>query len=58
MKMKRDTVMTVLLVIAGIVLAFALFGAGVFWKARINSFDGQHGRKVSTLGKADAVSKK
>jgi len=31
--MKRDTVINVLLIIAGIVLAFALFGAGVLWKS-------------------------
>ena len=30
--MKRDTVVNVLLIIAGIVLALALFGAGVLWK--------------------------
>jgi hypothetical protein len=30
--MKRDAVINVLLVIAGIVLAIALFGAGVLWK--------------------------
>jgi heme/copper-type cytochrome/quinol oxidase subunit 2 len=32
--MKRDTVINVLLIIAGIVLAIALFGAGVLWKSR------------------------
>ncbi len=32
--MKRDTLITILLVIAGIVLALALFGAGVLWKGR------------------------
>jgi hypothetical protein len=31
---KRDTVINVLLILAGIVLAFALFGAGAFWKGR------------------------
>lgn len=31
--MKRDTVINVLLIIAGIVLAIALFGAGVLWKS-------------------------
>ena len=30
--MKRDTVINVLLIIAGIVLAIVLFGAGVLWK--------------------------
>ncbi len=32
--MKRNTLITVLLVIAGIILAFVLFGAGAFWKGR------------------------
>jgi hypothetical protein len=32
--MKRDTVINVLLIIAGIVLAIALFGAGVLWKSK------------------------
>ena len=32
--MKRDVVITVLLVIAGIILAIVLFGAGVFWKGK------------------------
>ncbi len=30
--MSRETVINVLLIIAGIVLAIALFGAGVLWK--------------------------
>lgn len=30
--MKRDTVINVLLIIVGIILAIALFGAGVLWK--------------------------
>lgn len=30
--MKRDTVINVLLIVAGIMLAIALFGAGVLWK--------------------------
>lgn len=30
--MKRDTVINVLLIIAGIALAIALFGAGVMWR--------------------------
>jgi hypothetical protein len=30
--MKRDTAINVMLLIAGIVLAIALFGAGVLWK--------------------------
>jgi len=33
-KLKRDVVITVLLVIAGIILAFVLFTAGAFWKSR------------------------
>jgi len=32
--MTRDTVINVLLIIAGVVLAIALFGAGVVWKSR------------------------
>lgn len=32
--MRRDAVITVLLVLAGIILAFVLFGAGAFWKSR------------------------
>jgi hypothetical protein len=32
--MKRETVINVLLIIAGIVLAIALFSAGVLWKSR------------------------
>lgn len=32
--MKRETLINVLLIIAGIVLAIALFGAGAFWKAK------------------------
>ena len=32
--MTRDTLITVLLVLAGIVLALVLFGAGAFWKGR------------------------
>jgi hypothetical protein len=32
--MKRDTLIILLLVIAGIVLAFVLFGAGVWWKSK------------------------
>jgi hypothetical protein len=32
--MNRDTLITVLLVIAGIVLSFVLFGAGVWWKSK------------------------
>jgi hypothetical protein len=34
MTMKRDTLITVLLVIAGIVLAIVLFGAGIWWKGK------------------------
>lgn len=33
--MKRDAVITLLLVIAGMILAIVLFGAGVFWKGRM-----------------------
>ncbi len=32
--MKRDTLINILLVIAGILLAFALFGAGALWKGK------------------------
>ena len=32
--MKRDIWITMLLVIAGVLLAFALFGAGALWKGR------------------------
>jgi len=32
--MQRDTVINVLLIIAGIVLALALFGAGAAWRGR------------------------
>ena len=32
--MKRDTLINVLLIIAGIVLAFVLFEAGVLWKSK------------------------
>ena len=32
--MKRDRVITVLLVLAGIILAFVLFGAGAIWNRR------------------------
>ncbi len=31
--MKRDAVINVVLIIAGILLAIALFGAGVLWKS-------------------------
>jgi hypothetical protein len=34
-QMKRDTVINVLLIIAGIVLAIALFGAGAFWRGKV-----------------------
>lgn len=33
-QMKRDAWINVLLIIAGIVLAIALFGAGVVWKGK------------------------
>ena len=33
-KINRDTLITALLVVAGIVLALALFGAGVLWKSK------------------------
>jgi hypothetical protein len=33
--MKRDTVINILLIIAGIVLAIALFGAGAVWKGKV-----------------------
>jgi len=32
--MNRDVVINILLILAGIVLAIALFGAGVAWKSR------------------------
>jgi hypothetical protein len=32
--MKRNVVITALLIIAGIILAFVLFGAGAIWKGR------------------------
>jgi len=32
--MKRDTVINVLLVMAGIILAFVLFGAGALWRGK------------------------
>ena len=32
--MKRDTLITILLVIAGLVLAIVLFGAGALWKGK------------------------
>ena len=34
--MNRDLIISVLLIIAGIVLAIALFGAGAVWKGRNN----------------------
>jgi heme/copper-type cytochrome/quinol oxidase subunit 2 len=34
--MNRDLIMSVLLIIAGIVLAIALFAAGAVWKGRSN----------------------
>jgi hypothetical protein len=34
-KINRDTLITVLLVVAGIVLALALFGAGVLWRSKV-----------------------
>jgi hypothetical protein len=33
--MKRDTVINILLIIAGIVLAIVLFGAGAVWKGKV-----------------------
>ena len=32
--MNRDLVIDILLILAGIVLAFALFGAGALWKSK------------------------
>jgi cytochrome c biogenesis protein CcdA len=32
--MRRDFVINILLIIAGIVLAFVLFGAGAMWRMR------------------------
>lgn len=44
--MKRDTAINLLLIIAGIVLAIALFGAGILWKSRATegpkSYSGTH----------------
>ena len=34
--MNRDTTINVLLIIAGILLAFALFGAGFFFRGKIS----------------------
>jgi hypothetical protein len=34
--MNRDLIMSVLLIIAGIVLAIAMFAAGAVWKGRSN----------------------
>ncbi len=34
-QMKRDAVINVLLIIVGIALAIALFGAGTFWRSRV-----------------------
>ena len=33
-RMRKDLVINVLLIIAGVLLAFALFGAGVLWKTK------------------------
>jgi hypothetical protein len=33
-RINRDTLITALLVVAGIVMALALFGAGVLWKSK------------------------
>jgi hypothetical protein len=46
--MKRDALITVLLVIAGILLAFVLFGAGAFWKGRTSP--GTPGHEMPQLG--------
>ena len=32
--MTRDTLITILLVVAGVVLAIVLFGAGALWKSK------------------------
>jgi len=34
--MRRDLLITILLIIAGIVLAFVLFGAGTMWRSRVS----------------------
>ena len=39
--MNRQTLINTLLIIAGIVLAFALFAAGVYWRSRTGSRGGQ-----------------
>jgi hypothetical protein len=49
--MKRDTWITMLLVIAGVLLAFALFGAGALWKGRVQRkgpLGGGHGSAYGT----------
>jgi len=33
---RRDTLITILLIVAGIALALTLFGAGALWKGRTN----------------------
>ena len=39
--MKRDTLITILLVIAGLVLAIVLFGAGALWKGKSTGMQGR-----------------
>jgi len=34
--MRRDLAINILLIIAGIVLAFVLFGAGAMWKSKVS----------------------
>lgn len=36
-RIRRDLVINVLLIIAGIVLAFALFAAGAMWRSRMSA---------------------
>ena len=35
-QLNRDTLITILLILAGILLAVTLFGAGAFWKGKSN----------------------
>jgi hypothetical protein len=44
----RDTLVTILLILAGVLLAMTLFGAGAFWKGRTSRPNGNLGRAVPT----------
>lgn len=50
--MNRDLVINILLVLAGIVLAIALFGAGVLWRGR-NPTKNSHRETPKTTETAD-----